>query len=318
MKNRELWKKAVSVALATAMMVGVSACGSGGTEGSNSMGGDIASSDVQESSEAKGQEEQQESRGDEDEVVTLTLLGIMGGTDGTSTDDAVGLYLKEKLGIVIEYSQVSDDRLTGKAAGGDLPDIVQLTQAPGLLQNLIDAGALWAMDKWLEDNGDNLKEKLPDALKYSKEIVGKGTTYFIPTEVQIANPENPNKNGFVGFFTRWDYYKELGYPEISTEDEYLDVLKQMVDAHPTTADGKKVYALSGWIDWGLWPYTISYPFSFGYTNIDNNQLYNEVDDVLEDQFLDEDGVFWRSLAFFNKAYRMGNGSRGVYHEGGAI
>ena len=56
MKNRELWKKAVSVALATAMMVGVSACGSGGTEGSNSMGGDIASSDVQESSEAKGQE----------------------------------------------------------------------------------------------------------------------------------------------------------------------------------------------------------------------------------------------------------------------
>lgn len=310
MKRQSLWKKAVSVALTAALLSGVSACGNdGGSGGGDNEGSGGSVGETSEASDAggeSGKSEQggQEGNGDKD-IITLTVLGSMGGTDGVSTDDPIGQYIMDELGIVLEYTQVSNDRLKVMAAGGDLPDIVMLHEAPEMVQNLIDAGALWAMDEWLENNGDNLKAKLPEALKYSKEVVGQGTTYFLPTEVQIANPESPNKNGFVGFFTRWDYYKELGYPEINTEDEYLDVLKQMVEAHPTTADGKKVYALSGWIDWGLWPYKISYPFCFGYTNLDNNQLYDQVNDKLEDQFLDEDGVFWRALAFFNKAYRMG-------------
>ena len=253
MKRQSLWKKAVSVALTAALLSGVSACGNDG--GSGGGGNEGAGGSVGETSEASdaggesGKSEQggQEGNGDKD-IITLTVLGSMGGTDGVSTDDPIGQYIMDELGIVLEYTQVSNDRLKVMAAGGDLPDIVMLHEAPEMVQNLIDAGALWAMDEWLENNGDNLKAKLPEALKYSKEVVGQGTTYFLPTEVQIANPESPNKNGFVGFFTRWDYYKELGYPEINTEDEYLDVLKQMVEAHPTTADGKKVYALSGWID----------------------------------------------------------------------
>ncbi len=316
MKRRSLWKKMMALALTAALLTGVSGCGNdnGSKGGNESVGGSAEESSIdseaggsesgQNEENKQGEANGQEEKGDED-IVTLTVLGTVGGTDGISTDDPIGQYIKDELGIVLEYTQVSNDRLKVMAAGGDLPDIVMLHEAPEMMQNLIGAGALWAMDEWLEDNGDNLKEKLPDALKYSKEVIGKGSTYFIPVEVQIANPENPNKNGFVGFFTRWDYYKELGYPEINTEDEYLDVLRQMMEAHPTTADGKKVYALSGWIDWGLWPYKISYPFCFGYSNLDNNQLYDQVNGKLEDQFLDEDGVFWKALAFFNKAYRMG-------------
>lgn len=157
----------------------------------------------------------------------------------------------------------------------------------------------------MEENGENLKAKLPDALKYSKEIIGNGKTYFIPTNVQTENKDLPNKNGFVGFFTRWDYYKELGYPDVSTEDKYLDVLKQMVDAHPTTAEGKKVYALSGWSDWGIWPYMISYPFDMGYTNLENNQFLNDATGEIEDMFTVADGPLWGALSFYNKAYRMG-------------
>ena len=174
-----------------------------------------------------------------------------------------------------------------------------------MLQNLTDAGVLWSMDEWLESNGDNLKAYLGDALKYSKEVVGGGKTYFLPVQIQEKNEDVPNLNGFVGFFTRWDYYKELGCPELHSEDDYLNMLKQMVDAHPETADGKKVYAFGAWIDWGLWPYTICYPFSHGYNNLAGNQLYNQVDDEIEDMFTDTDGIFWQGLAFFNKAYRMG-------------
>lgn len=227
------------------------------------------------------------------------------GNDCISTDDAIGRKIKEELGIVLECTMVTNDKLKVMAAGGDLPDIIQLHEAPTMAKSLIDAGALYPMDEWLENNGENIKTKIPDGLKWSKDVLGGGQTYVLPVAIEVTDKENPKKNGFVGFFTRWDCYKELGCPEITSEDEYLDVLKQMVDAHPETEDGKKVYALSGWTDWGLWPYKISYPFSFGYENLDNNQLFSHVTGELEDMFTKEDGIFWKSLSFFNKAYRMG-------------
>ena len=240
----------------------------------------------------------------EDEVITLTVMGEV-GNDCISTDDAIGRKIKEELGIVLECTMVTNDKLKVMAAGGDLPDIIQLHEAPTMAKSLIDAGALYPMDEWLGNNGENIKTKIPDGLKWSKDVLGGGQTYVLPVAIEVTDKENPKKNGFVGFFTRWDCYKELGCPEITSEDEYLDVLKQMVDAHPETEDGKKVYALSGWTDWGLWPYKISYPFSFGYENLDNNQLFSHVTGELEDMFTKEDGIFWKSLSFFNKAYRMG-------------
>ncbi len=276
--RRNLWKKVTSATLCAAMVGGIMV--------------------------SNGALAVQAEDGEEKEVITLRVMGET-GMDGISTDDAVGRYIKEKLGIVLEYTNVSTDRLKVMASGGDLPDIVELHGDDVNVSTLIDAGSLWAMDDWLEENGDNLKEKIPTALRYAKEVVGNGKTYFVPTNVQTANPDLPNKNGFVGFYTRWDYYKELGYPDVSTEDKYLDVLKQMVDAHPTTEDGKKVYALSGWTDWDIFPYKISYPFDMGYTNQDNNQLLNDATGEIEDMFTVEDGPLWKSLAFYNKAYRMG-------------
>jgi hypothetical protein len=96
----------------------------------------------------------------------------------------------------------------------------------------------------------------------------------------------------------------VGAPEIKNEDDYLNVLKKMVDYQPTTKDGKKVYALSGWIDWGIWPYTISYPFTHGYTN-SNGGFVNCVTGELESVYLKENGIFWKSLKFFNKANQLG-------------
>lgn len=277
MRKQNRWKKVVSAILSTAMAAGLCVSVASAEEG-----------------------------GYDGEIITLTVMGET-GNDGISTDHAIGRYIRDKLGIILEYQVVDTDRLKVLASGGDLPDIVELHNDDIKIETLIDSGALWAMDEWLDDenNGKNLKERLPDALKFAKEIVGDGQTYCIPSWVKEENKDLPSKNGFVGFFTRWDYYKELGYPEMTSEDDYLAVLKQMVENHPETADGKKVYALSGWTDWGLWPYMISYPFSFGYVNRPDNQLYNRTTGELEDMFVEEDGIFWDALSFFNKAYRMG-------------
>ena len=123
MKRQSLWKKAVSVALTAALLSGVSACGNDG--GSGGGGNEGAGGSVGETSEASdaggesGKSEQggQEGNGDKD-IITLTVLGSMGGTDGVSTDDPIGQYIMDELGIVLEYTQVSNDRLKVMAAGG--------------------------------------------------------------------------------------------------------------------------------------------------------------------------------------------------------
>ena len=292
MRNTKLWKKTTAILMCAAMLTGLCACSKGAETGSSETVADSNGAKTEQAAES------------EDEVITLTVMGEV-GNDCISTDDAIGRKIKEELGIVLECTMVTNDKLKVMAAGGDLPDIIQLHEAPTMAKSLIDAGALYPMDEWLENNGENIKTKIPDGLKWSKDVLGGGQTYVLPVAIEVTDKENPKKNGFVGFFTRWDCYKELGCPEITSEDEYLDVLKQMVDAHPETEDGKKVYALSGWTDWGLWPYKISYPFSFGYENLDNNQLFSHVTGELEDLFTKEDGIFWKSLSFFNKAYRMG-------------
>ncbi|GAA6303574.1 extracellular solute-binding protein [Eisenbergiella tayi] len=292
MRNTKLWKKTTAILMCAAMLTGLCACSKGAETGSSETVADSNGAKTEQAAES------------EDEVITLTVMGEV-GNDCISTDDAIGRKIKEELGIVLECTMVTNDKLKVMAASGDLPDIIQLHEAPTMAKSLIDAGALYPMDEWLENNGENIKTKIPDGLKWSKDVLGGGQTYVLPVAIEVTDKENPKKNGFVGFFTRWDCYKELGCPEITSEDEYLDVLKQMVDAHPETEDGKKVYALSGWTDWGLWPYKISYPFSFGYENLDNNQLFSHVTGELEDMFTKEDGIFWKSLSFFNKAYRMG-------------
>ena len=292
MRNTKLWKKTTAIFMCAAMLTGLCACSKGAETGSSETVADSNGAKTEQAAES------------EDEVITLTVMGEV-GNDCISTDDAIGRKIKEELGIVLECTMVTNDKLKVMAAGGDLPDIIQLHEAPTMAKSLIDAGALYPMDEWLENNGENIKTKIPDGLKWSKDVLGGGQTYVLPVAIEVTDKENPKKNGFVGFFTRWDCYKELVCPEITSEDEYLDVLKQMVDAHPETEDGKKVYALSGWTDWGLWPYKISYPFSFGYENLDNNQLFSHVTGELEDMFTKEDGIFWKSLSFFNKAYRMG-------------
>lgn len=305
--KRKVLNKVLAGAMCVVMTAGLAACGnsdSGQTASSQETSKAAESTAASEAASTAEATTEAAAPAEDREEITLTIMGGT-GNDGISTDDGVGRYLKEKLGITLEYQAYSTDRMKVMASGGDLPDIVCLNNGEVDISTLIDSGMVWCMDDWLESNGDNIKAQIPTAMKYAKEVVGGGKTYFVPTNVQYANPDLPNKNGFVGFYTRWDYYKELGYPEVTNEDEYLDLLKQMQDAHPTTSDGKKVYALSAWTDWGLWPYTIAYPFSHGYNNIDNNQLSNEVTNEIEDMFTKEDGIFWKGLAFFNKAYRMG-------------
>ena len=233
------------------------------------------------------------------EPVILTV--IMENVDEGIHDTAVDKAITEATGVVIDRINATTDKIKMIAASGDLPDIIQFFSTADVAKNMMDSGALLPLDDLLDAYGQNLKKAIPIGLKWSKDIYSQGeATYIIPTRTTKTDMNIPYRNGFVsGFMTRWDIYKAIGMPEMSNEDDYLDVLKQMVDYSPTTADGNKVYGLSGWTDWGLWPYNISYAVCYGFYS------YDRLTGELVDQYADPDSVFWDAVKFYSKAWNMG-------------
>lgn len=172
--------------MCAAMLTGLCACSKGAETGSSETVADSNGAKTEQAAES------------EDEVITLTVMGEV-GNDCISTDDAIGRKIKEELGIVLECTMVTNDKLKVMAAGGDLPDIIQLHEAPTMAKSLIDAGALYPMDEWLENNGENIKTKIPDGLKWSKDVLGGGQTYVLPVAIEVTDKENPKKNGLLAF-----------------------------------------------------------------------------------------------------------------------
>lgn len=292
------YKKVMAFVMAASMLMSLAACGKPAKEGAASTAsGMVASKSTAENTAPAAKE-----------PITLKVFGqsdLM--TSGGVQNDPVSLQIAKVTGVTLENIPGDKDKLKILAAGGDLPDIIQMHESPALCKSFISSQIVIPLDDLLQQYGKNIVAAIPTALKASKLVLtpSKDKTYFIPTNIQKADPNNPQKNGFVGFYTRWDVYKSVGMPEIKNDDDYLNVLKKMVDSQPKTKDGKKVYALSGWIDWGLWPYTISYPFAHGYTNSNDNTSVKLDTMEKELHYTTEDNIFWTSLKFFNKAYQLG-------------
>lgn len=282
MKNKV--KRWLGMALCGCMVTGLAACG--------------------------GTEETSEKKGGGDEPVELTYSGLDLGAGSVNLEDTEIIdYLEEKLNIKLKFVQYTPDQWAAGMASGDLPDIFQ-TRTDGSavrLEEAIDAGIILELSDLVEKYGENIQKNIPHVLDYMRTYRSNGTNelYAISTNVPINNPEGTDvvSDYGVGFLVRWDYYKEMGYPEINNEDEFLDMLKEMQEAHPTTADGKPVYAFGGFTDWALWPYCVPYAFQHGW--MDGTGYLKGADSEIQPMFGEESDIFKRTLEFYNKANRMG-------------
>ena len=293
-------KRLLAVLLVAVMLVALVACGGAASTQTSSQTTANAETTSAESASSE------ESTGPSNEPVTLKLLtGETPGLEDGINDFPIFKEITKATGITLDIVTTNKDKFKVQAAGGDLPDIIELQEAPEMATSLISSGAVIPLDELLEKHGQNILKNIPIALRWEKEVVGNGKIYFLPVATSKLDTKNPKPNGFVGFFSRWDVYKAIGAPEIKNEDDFLAVSKKMQEYQPKTKDGKKVYALSAWTDWGLWPYMISYPFSYGYGNKSDFGSLNYATGELESNLLKEDGVFWKGIAFWNKAYRMG-------------
>ena len=93
--------------------------------------------------------------------------------------------------------------------------------------------------------------KYERAIRALNDSIDEKAIYAIPSEVS-SNPSTVPIEALelnYGSYLRWDIYAELGYPEISTLEDLLPVLKEMQQLVPVSDSGKPTYAFSFFKDW---------------------------------------------------------------------
>jgi hypothetical protein len=125
-------------------------------------------------------------------------------------------------------------------------------------------------------------------------------------------PENANISDTPsrGYTVRWDLYKQLGYPEINSDDDYIKVLQDMVNLYPATEEGLPVYAMGGIDNFQWWYQRGSFIRETGSANFWTFNGYQycasyENMELLNGYMDPNHSAWWTDMVFFNKLWNLG-------------
>jgi hypothetical protein len=177
------------------------------------------------------------------ETAELTMVGL-GDTSAYNKrlDTRTLKELEKRTGVRMSYEGIEDQKFQIVLNSGDLKDVINNSvdmamASTGHYYALDDLIAKWGKDMmdtmgWAVDLGNNHED---------------GKIYTIPTAngVQLRQ-DYPT-------WIRWDWFKEIGAPDIRTWRDYFDALRKIQDNHPRTENGYPVYGMASFNDWN-WEY----------------------------------------------------------------
>ena len=245
-----------------------------------------------------------------EEPVKLTYGTIMGDPDFTEYE--VFKDLCAKMNIELNFIQYDYDSLAVMLADGSFPDIMSARLE--FLDSVLKSGYALNIEPYIDEYMPNMRNELYAQTNKLLQMLypyEDGAIYFMCPAVGISESKGlPNQ--YRGYIVRWDYYKEIGCPPIHTIEDYVDVLCQMLEKHPTDENGNANWAygvnrslrdMGGYfssfqknIGVNLWSTAYLYK-----SNIITNKLVNCYTDV-------EHSSYWSDMHFQNMLYR-----RGVYN-----
>jgi putative aldouronate transport system substrate-binding protein len=215
-----------------------------------------------------------------------------------------------RLNISLEFISYDDDTFSLMLAGGDMPDIVQGIgdYSTTILNNKLAMNLYPLMEEYAPNM---LNDQYAAYITMMQGLLnlGEDELYFIAPNVgpeAAGAPVIPSR----GYIIRWDYYKEIGAPEISNDDDYIAAIKAMQELHPTTEDGRQTYGvgverslgdMGGYRASFAGPY-LSNTWTFGSykfkSDLETSELINAYIDI-------EHSSYWIDMGFYNKLYREG-------------
>jgi multiple sugar transport system substrate-binding protein/putative aldouronate transport system substrate-binding protein len=232
-------------------------------------------------------------------------MGVNSGWWGKILKDELNMELNL---IAPQVAGTGDALYQTRTAAGNLGDLIVVTKAR--MVDLHQAGLLYDM-KPLLDSGryPDLQDKLHVAYeKFAEMFDGKGI-YAIPGRVSVKPPTDPAGRALdpeQAIFLRFDWYLDIGAPEIDGLDGLMDVIERMVKAHPTDENGEKTYGFSGFPDWDGNTVRLAREmvYCMGYTNA-SDYIWMSHDGSKLTYAMDDNGEYKKVLKFMNQAYRKG-------------
>lgn len=244
------------------------------------------------------------------ETVTLTVSSQTANSNGEQLGWFADVML-EKFNVKLNIINSKGDQFTTLMESGDLGDIVMFGEIGTNFTDSISNGYL------LDWNEDNLMERYAPYIWNQKDTdlkkvfekstsVTNGTIYSIGNEVASADKDAHQL--FIYYpCLRWDLYKELGQPEISTLEDYVDLLADMQALEPTSDIGTKTYGVSLHTAWESTAFMVMYVKStaafYGWEEFHCGLFNSETQEF--QGCLQEDGIYLRCLKFYNMLNQKG-------------
>ncbi len=224
-------------------------------------------------------------------------------------DTEIWQWIQEEANVDIQYNYIDGDKFNLMLASGDMGDILWSVGMGDKLNDILDSKLSYDMLPLIDEKIPNMRS---DAYKSGLELfinlTEEEALYFLPETLGVEFPDGAPYVGR-GYNVRWDWYKEIGAPEINNDEDYVAALKAMVANHPTNEDGEKVYgigladSLDNWAGHAVFTTAMVNPWAFsGY------MFYESVrePEVLIDGYRDtENSAFWRSMEFYNAMWNEG-------------
>jgi len=212
--------------------------------------------------------------------------------------DKFSQYIRDNFGLDINFITPAgdgSDQMSAMIATGDVPDLVTVESWLDYKTKLAKGGYLVSINELIEKHVPEFKP-YEDIFNWYKE--SDGNTYALPNYAYSRFAMKPGEQlePNSAFTLRKDIYEQLGRPDISTADKFLDVLER-VKNEVKTYDGKPLIPMQ------LYEFTANGNGSVNWLNEYFAVPYEDGSGKLLNRTYQE--KYWEVLKFLNEAYRRG-------------